>query len=56
MKITIKTGNAAFGDTPYEKAAELKRIFEKIVAQVERGYEDNVIMDINGNIVGAWKE
>lgn len=52
MKIEFSTGNAAFdeyGDY------EVKRILAKIIEQVENGYEDGVIMDINGNKIGEWE-
>ena len=52
MKIEFTTGNAAFdkyGDV------EVKRILEKIIEQVELGYSQASIMDINGNKIGEWE-
>ena len=51
MKIEFSTGNAAFDEY---RDYEVKRILEKIIEQVENGYEDGVIMDINGNKIGEW--
>lgn len=52
MKIEFSTGNAAFDEYG---TYEVERILEKIIRQVENGYEDGVIMDINGNKIGEWE-
>lgn len=62
MKIQFTTGGAAFG-SEYEtdeansiyKGQEIIRILQKIIRQVEDGYEDGAIMDINGNKIGKWE-
>ena len=60
FKCEIKTGGAAFcnPDTGKEDAwcegLELKRIFKKIMDDIEHGMTSGVIMDINGNKVGSW--
>lgn len=53
MKIEFATDNAAFdeyGDI------EVKRILEKIISQIENGYENGIIMDISGNKIGGWRK
>lgn len=57
LKIEIKTGGAAYSDEDvltYDGRLELKRNLEKISRRIVDGYDDGVIMDINGNKVGTW--
>lgn len=51
FKIEIKTGNAAFEDSP---EYEVKRILKEVIVKMENGYDSGVCMDINGNKVGEW--
>lgn len=51
MKIEFKTSGSAFDEYGDQ---EVKRILEKIIEQVEMGYSQAVIMDINGNRIGEW--
>ena len=46
LSLEINLGNEAFSDDP---SYELERIFKKII---QKGFEDQVIMDVNGNKVG----
>lgn len=62
MKIQFSTGGSAFG-SEYEtdemdsiyRGQEIIRILKRIITQIENGYEDGAIMDINGNKVGKWE-
>ena len=52
--LTLKidsTGNAAFTDGPRE---EIARILRKVANDITDGKEGGVILDVNGNKVGAW--
>lgn len=51
MKIEFTTGNQTFEDYG---DVEVKRILEKIISEVENGWIENRIIDINGNIIGHW--
>ena len=59
LKITIKTGNAAYSDENenitdegrYALRADLNKIAEDIIDGKDYGY----VMDINGNKVGEWE-
>ena len=56
FKVEVKTGSDAFGEDYFEKAAELKRILEKIIAELDYGIVEKApIMDLNGNKVGYWE-
>jgi hypothetical protein len=56
--LTIETGNAAFGPSPAERAAELARILRAMADRMER--HENIlssgapVRDLNGNTVGRW--
>ncbi|KKL28793.1 hypothetical protein LCGC14_2371650 [marine sediment metagenome] len=54
FKLTIDTGNDAFGNKPYELHEEVARILMGVVARVrERGPTDGFALhDSNGNAVG----
>lgn len=60
MVIKIATGGAAFRDAfsgeenELCEAAECRRILKNICEQLDAGYRDGVIMDVNGNRVGEW--
>ena len=57
LKIEIKTGGAAYSEDDvltFEGRLELKRNLENISRKIVDGYDDGVIMDINGNKVGKW--
>ena len=51
MKIQFSTDNDVFNVC---EEVEIRRILEKIVDQIEQGWEKNIIMDINGNRIGEW--
>lgn len=51
MKIQFNTDNDAFNVC---EEVEIRRILEKIIDQIEQGWEKNIIMDINGNRIGEW--
>lgn len=60
LKIEIKTGGAAFRDLNGEenaewKAAECRRLLDKISGELDAGKTYGSIMDINGNKVGKWE-
>ena len=53
--VTIpSTNNAAFGDTPEDRAHEVARILRAAAAEVERGYGRGTLRDFNGNRVGSF--
>lgn len=59
LKLEIKTGGSAFTkydseELSYEGRSELARLLRKVAAQIETGYDDGVIMDVNGNKVGSY--
>ncbi len=61
MKIQFSTEGAAFKDEYADEAtnsiytrSEVVRILKGIAANIEYGYDNGVLMDINGNKVGEW--
>jgi hypothetical protein len=50
LKITIKTENDAFADG--NKRAEVARILREVADSLERGSDEVVCRDFNGNKVG----
>lgn len=57
LKIEIKTGNAAYSYEDVlttEGRYELQRNLMDISRKLTNGYDNGVIMDINGNKVGTW--
>ena len=57
LKIEIKTGGAAYSEDDVlttEGRYELQRNLMDISRKLTNGYNDGVIMDINGNKVGKW--
>lgn len=57
LKIEIRTGNAAYSEDDTlttEGRYELQRNLMDISRKIINGYNDGVIMDINGNKVGTW--
>lgn len=57
LKIEIKTGGAVYRDDDIltiEGRYELQRNLMDISRKLTNGYNDGVIMDINGNKVGKW--
>ena len=57
LKIEIKTGNAAYSENDVlttEGRYELQRNLMDICREITNGYDNGVIMDINGNKVGTW--
>lgn len=63
LKVEIKTGGAAFHcEDPEENPVldrevlgqEVSRLLKKIAMDIQRGSDDGVIIDLNGNKVGEW--
>ena len=57
LKIEIKTGGAAYSDDDVlttEGRYELQRNLMDISRKLTNGYNEGVVMDINGNKVGTW--
>lgn len=50
-EITFTMNNEAFGD---DYRAEACRILRDIADKVEGGREGGIVMDVNGNRIGAW--
>ena len=55
LRLTIETGNAAFGETAEDRHAEVGRIAGRAIERAERGEESGACMDYNGNTVGSWR-
>ncbi|MBR1531296.1 MAG: hypothetical protein IJ643_04460 [Eubacterium sp.] len=61
MKIKINTSGAAFHDENdavldrYVMAEQLKDVFKKIVADIQQGKDEGVVLDINGNKCCTWE-
>lgn len=53
LKIKFTTGNAAFDSTD-KGVSESTRLLKKIIADMDSGYEDGIVLDINGNKIGEW--
>jgi len=53
-KITIKTDNAAFGDSDSARAEEVARLLREIAADMDQGCTSGPVIDLNGNKVGTW--
>lgn len=57
LKIEIKTGGVAYSDDDVlttEGRYELQKNLMDISRKLTNGYNEGVIMDINGNKVGTW--
>lgn len=52
MKIEFETTNSAFDDYGDR---EIIRILATIAEKVERGVEEDIILDIDGNKIGKWE-
>ena len=50
FKLTFKTQNEAF-----DSDVEVSRILRAIAENVDEGYSEGRVMDLNGNAVGEWK-
>ena len=59
LKITIKTGNAAYSDEneniTYEGRYALRADLNKIAEDIIDGKDYGCVMDINGNKFGEWE-
>jgi hypothetical protein len=53
-KISIKTDNAAFGDTDSVRAEEVARLLREIAEDLDNGEVCGPVIDLNGNKVGTW--
>ena len=61
MKIKFSTSGAAFYDEYENKETndiytrnEVVRILREIITNIQYGYDDGPIIDINGNKIGEW--
>ena len=52
MRIEFETTNSAFDDYGDK---EITRILATIAEKVERGMEEDIIVDIDGNKIGKWE-
>jgi hypothetical protein len=52
LQIKINLENAAFEDAPDR---ELEQIFYRIREEISMGEKTAVVMDANGNRIGAWR-
>jgi hypothetical protein len=52
FKIQFHTSNAAFEDGA---ASESARILRHVAAEIEDGHLEGVVIDSNGNLIGAFK-
>lgn len=55
LRLTIETGNAAFGETAEDRGAEVGRIVDRAAERAEAGQTDGACVDYNGNTVGSWR-
>lgn len=60
LKLEFKTGNAAFRDEDgnldrYAVADYLREKANDIADDIENGYEEGFLLDINGRKVGSWQ-
>lgn len=55
IRAVIATGNAAFGPTREDRAAEVARIMGRAAERAEAGEDSGACVDYNGNTVGAWR-
>lgn len=56
FKVEIQTGNDAFGEDYIDNVVEIKRILEKVIAELDYGFINKTpILDLNGNKVGYWE-
>lgn len=55
LRLSIETGNAAFGDTAEDRGAEVGRIVDRAAERAEAGQTDGACADYNGNTVGSWR-
>lgn len=63
LKIEIKTGGAAFGNDfnenegfdDYYGGREIRRILKRVSDDIQNGYREGSVNDINGNKVCTWK-
>jgi len=53
VKIEFKTDNDAFANDNDEW--EIARILQLIARQIQDGYDNDKIRDINGNTIGSWE-
>lgn len=64
--VKIMTSGAAFrdwcgeanasGDYPLDPTScEIRRLLNRILRKLEKGYTDGLVFDFNGNKVGEWK-
>ena len=56
FKVEISTENDVFGEDYMDNVVEIKRILEKIIAELDYGFINKTpILDLNGNKVGYWE-
>ena len=59
LKLEIKNSGSAFGEegsefAEHDKRYEIARLLRKVATQIETGYTEKSIIDINGNKCGSW--
>lgn len=50
--LKFKTNSAAFDEMP---ASEIIRILDKVRDDIENGYVDGWVKDVNGNTIGSYE-
>ncbi len=57
FKLEFETDNGAFynHDGDFLPEIEVSRILGEVRREVERGFNDGDVRDVNGNLVGTWK-
>jgi hypothetical protein len=54
FKLKFETDNAAFGEDPEAREAEVVRILREIAEKLSAGISDGGCYDLNGNRVGEF--
>lgn len=55
LVIRIQCDNAAFGETAFERSAEISDILGQASRKIIAGYAGGVLRDGNGNMVGSFE-
>lgn len=54
FKLTVSTGNDAFGPADYDRNEEVARILREVADRLANGQEYGPTIDVNGNTTGAF--
>jgi hypothetical protein len=54
FKVEFDCDNAAFGETDFERKAEVCSILKEVEAKVDAGFTSGIVRDANGNRVGEF--